>query len=125
MRRRGTRGGEEGRAPVKGHPGTIAECGTTARYVHGCRCVRCREASALYARTRRTTIEPEPEAFIADRVASLYAPLDANRKVWLDRTVKVLGRCRICGARVSDAGMEKHPGLCSDKTCHRAARRVA
>ena len=57
------------------------------------------------------------EALVADR----FAEEDARTKARLDRAVKVLGRCRYCGAHLRDRTLVRSPGVCGKKPCKRRA----
>jgi hypothetical protein len=56
-------------------------------------------------------------AAIADR----FAREDAERSAMLDGLIKSGRRCRLCGARLSEAVLSRHPGVCGSKACVRQA----
>jgi hypothetical protein len=57
------------------------------------------------------------EALVEDR----FAEEDARTKARLDRAVKVLGRCRYCGAHLRDRTLVRSPGVCGRRPCKRRA----
>jgi hypothetical protein len=60
---------------------------------------------------------------VQDLVEERFADDDARTKAWLDRLVKIGGRCRYCGATVGDRMLALHPEVCGSTPCVRRARK--
>jgi hypothetical protein len=69
---------------------------------------------------------PSPDAYEGydywPRIHELNALDDEARRVWLDWAVKVAGKCRYCGATVTDTVMARSPGVCCNNVCQRKGR---
>lgn len=92
----------------------------------GCRCEVCRAAFAEYCRSRYQTkkvdpLAPKPEAAIAARIAEVFADQDAARMRELDELIRRGGTCRYCSKVLTDASLERHPGVCGTGACRRRA----
>jgi hypothetical protein len=55
------------------------------------------------------------------RVAAAYREEDEARRAYLDHMVKVLGKCRFCGAELTDVTLARTPGVCARRCCRREA----
>lgn len=62
---------------------------------------------------------------IQQRIKEVYAEPDRARMAHLDRLIKEQSRCRYCNAKLSDAALDRHPGICSRPACLRQARKDA
>lgn len=58
-----------------------------------------------------------------EMVGVILADQDAATNARLDYIVKVLGKCRYCGAKLSDNILARTPGVCSQRKCKSAAKR--
>ena len=64
-------------------------------------------------------LNEEPNGgLVAARTAAAFAAEDEQRREWLDWVIKRGGTCRRCGATVSDAGLQVHPGVCGSCFSH-------
>lgn len=55
------------------------------------------------------------------RVAAAFREQDEARRARLDYVVKVLAKCRFCGAELTDVTLAKTPGVCSRAHCRKEA----
>lgn len=67
----------------------------------------------------------EPEALAHAMVIERFASIDAARMRELDALLSIGQRCGYCDARLSEQSFQRHPGVCSNHTCRRRARREA
>ena len=78
-----------------------------------------------YADGARTVGSPAGGGAEEGRVAERYQAADKARDAELKHTLKVLGRCRYCGAALSGRTLQRSPGVCGRNPCVRHARREA
>jgi hypothetical protein len=56
-----------------------------------------------------------------DEIHIRKANEDALRMAYLDDLIQNKSKCRICGNRLTDGSMERHPGVCGLRACWRKA----